>query len=58
MPGIDFSKLRADISIQQVLHLLGFDHDGEASSAKMWAAQAEILKALGSSILAPSQVSD
>lgn len=25
MPGVDFDKLRADISIQQVLHLLGFE---------------------------------
>ncbi len=36
--------------VHGVLHLLGFDHDTEASRAAMWRAQAQALTALGISI--------
>jgi len=33
--------------VHGVLHLLGFDHDGEDERARMWAVQARILTLLG-----------
>lgn len=42
-PGDSFALL----VIHGTLHLLGYDHDGDESRARMWALQAEILTALG-----------
>ncbi len=33
--------------VHGVLHLLGYDHAGAEEKARMWAAQAEVLKRLG-----------
>jgi probable rRNA maturation factor len=35
------------LAVHGALHLLGFDHDSAEHQAAMWAAQAELLKALG-----------
>lgn len=44
--------------VHGVLHLLGYDHDEESTSAEMWAAQAEILNTLGCAIQVPGKVPD
>lgn len=33
--------------VHGVLHLLGYDHDESTAKSRMWASQAEILRALG-----------
>lgn len=40
--------------VHGVLHLLGHDHATRAQKARMWAAQAEILTALGAPITGPA----
>ena len=40
--------------VHGMLHLLGYDHAEDAEKAAMWAAQAEILQLLGSSITGPA----
>lgn len=44
--------------VHGVLHLLGYDHDEESTSAEMWAAQAKILNTLGCAIQVPGKVPD
>jgi probable rRNA maturation factor len=39
--------------VHGVLHLLGHDHTTPGEQARMWAAQADILKQLGAAITAP-----
>jgi probable rRNA maturation factor len=41
--------------VHGVLHLLGHDHDTRVEKAKMWRAQAEILRRLGSAITGPNE---
>jgi probable rRNA maturation factor len=41
--------------VHGVLHLLGYDHGEPMEKAKMWAAQAEILKELGSPLQFPAE---
>jgi len=43
------------LTVHGVLHLLGHDHGAEAERARMWAAQAEILKRLRAPILGPAE---
>jgi len=42
--------------VHGVLHLLGYDHGEEEEQKVMWAAQAEILEQLGSSIRGPRSI--
>jgi probable rRNA maturation factor len=49
--------LKAEVQlliVHGVLHLLGHDHAGPDGKARMWAAQAEILRALQSPITGPA----
>ena len=41
--------------VHGVLHLLGHDHDTRSEKAKMWQAQAQILKRIGSAITGPKE---
>ena len=41
--------------VHGTLHLLGFDHDTDEARARMWAAQAGALRAVGAPITGPSE---
>jgi len=48
-----FAELQL-LTVHGVLHLLGYDHAGEADQAAMWSIQAAILTRLGCPITTPS----
>lgn len=54
--GHDLADELRLLAVHGVLHLLGFDHDTPARQRRMWRAQAEILAALGSALVAPKAV--
>ena len=41
------------LTVHGTLHLLGHDHAGEAEKSRMWAAQGEILTAIGCTLTPP-----
>ena len=42
------------LTVHAVLHLLGYDHAGEAEKDAMWAAQSRILDKMGAEITGPA----